>query len=365
MGLFKIIYFFTLLFFLKSPLFSTESHIKQKSFHIQLVEKAVLQYQQKNNIPGIAVVLYYQGKPYFLPFGSANLRSKKPITENTIFELGSITKSFTAILLAVEVLDGKIKLSDPVARYLPGLREFTGPFSKVTFQHLATHTSGFMRVIPEKDRKTYADIVKYLRNWHPTHSPGTHYEYSNFGFGILGLALENVFQKNYFNLLSINLLNPLQMNHTFLVVPQQWQADYAQGYDKNGNPAEKWPITLMQAAGALRSSAADMRKFLAACLNLPGTPSKIAEAIYLTETGNFKMGANKTQVMSWMKTDFGSYSLYTKNGGVTGFATFMGFIPELQIGLVIMANKNVSNTLLGQYILQQLGSSLAYQKFGN
>lgn len=322
-----------------------------------LIHRFISHYQQKHQVPGVLVVLYDKGSLSYFSFGVANEQTKQPITAKTIFELGSITKSFTAILLAAETLKGHLQLETPLAESLPGLKGFNGPIAHVTLLQLATHTSGLPRTAPFKN-PNLPQLVAFLKRWEPSKTPGTQYHYSNLGFGLLGLSIENALQNTYIKLLKDNILTPLKMNNTFIAVPPFLKADIAQGYKKNGSPAEPWPATLIAAAGALRSTGEDMGKFLAACLNLRGTPKSVARAIALTEQGGFKVDPHKTQVMSWMKTTKEGYTIFAKNGGVTGFATFMGFIPEFETGIVILANKNVSNTSIGQKILQQLASAI-------
>ncbi len=332
------------------------------SLPTEIVKQAIERYRERHQVPGVAVVVFYDSQHYFFPFGVADLHSKKPITESTIFELGSITKSFTALLLAAETLKGTVQLNDPAIRYLDGLQKFQGPFSHVTLQQLATHTAGFEHVVHENARSSYQNALSYLRQWQPDHPPGTHYQYSNYGFGLLGIALEHAAHKPYFQLLRENILGPLGMQQTFLQVPPAWQAAYAQGYNKQGLPAKRWPITLVFAAGALKSNATDMSKLLAACLNLPGTPNSVSKAVELTETGHFKVASNKTQVMSWMKREMDGYTIYAKNGGVTGFSTFMAFSPELKTGIVILANKNAENTTVGQFLMKKLAEHLLKER---
>lgn len=327
---------------------------------IQYAAKAIQAYQNKHRIPGVFAAIYYEGTLYTLPFGVANLKTSSPVTPKTLFELGSITKSFTAIVLAAESLKGTVSLEDQAAQYLPA--NFEGPFSQVTLLQLSTHTSSLPRTIPLKNRYSLSAIMHFLKQWRPETPIGQSHLYSNLGFGLLGLSLENAAHKPYMDLLSNDLLIPLKMNSTFVNVPPNFKPFEAQGYKKNGKLAEHWPVTLIFASGALRSSGEDMSRFLAACLNLPGTPADVNQAIEVTKKAQFKIKPYQAQAMSWMKTNYPGFTTFTKNGGVTGFATFMGFIPELQTGIVILANKNVSNTPLGRSLLQQMSEEILKKK---
>lgn len=322
----------------------------------QIVNAAIQKYQHHRHIPGVAVCLCYKGKLGYLFYGVEDLNTFLPVTKNTIFELGSVTKSFTAAVLAAEVLKGKVRLTDQAVKFLPGLQKIRIPFERVTLLHLATHTAGFPHNVENKYRQSYNQAMRFLLKWSPSRKSGTKYQYSNFGFGILGLALENATHQPFIELLKEDILVPLNMQETFFEVPSNKFEHYAQGYTKEGKRAEHWPLRLLFTAGGLRSTPFDMGQFLKACLKLPNTPIKVADTILFTEQHGFKLDDKRTQVLSWMKRDFGSYTIYSKNGAVTGFATFMGYIPEQGTGIVIMANKKVSNTILGQKILKELAS---------
>lgn len=328
----------------------------EEVFLEKLVAESVKHYQAAHGVPGVALFLFYKGEPHFYAYGLADVRRGRRVTEETIFELGSITKSFTAILFAAEAIKGNLNINDLAKSYLPGFNTFNGPFSEVTLKQLATHTSQLPHHMPYKDRLNYLKIVDYLKSWQPDKAIGSQHQYSNLGFGLLALCIENATHKKYMELLKEDILLPLRMNHTYLKVPLSEIKNYAQGYTKEGRRAEEWPLTLFFGAGALRSNAKDMGKLLAACLNLSTPPESVRKAIELTEGDGFKISKNRTQVFSWIKRKEASYTLFAKNGGVSGFSTFMGYIPELKTGIVILANKNASNTALGLSILQKLAA---------
>lgn len=315
---------------------------------VMIAYKALLKYQETYEVPGVMAVVYYEGNPYFFPIGVANLETEELVTKETIFALGSITKSFTAIMLAEAVLNGQVNLDDTVGPYLPGA-SIDGPFSRITFRQLATHTAGLPREIKRMRVLNREQLAEALQSLQFSQLPGVRHLYSNLGFGLLGIALERVTHTDFWSLLKSDLLHPLKMHRTFIGFPQGLPA--AKGYNEEGGPAIVRPVSNMIASGALRSCGDDMAKFLAACLGLPGTPAMLLQAIRLTEQENFPLNKGRIQTLSWVKHNIRGKAVFVKNGSIPGFSAFMGYIPELKSGIVILANKKSNNTTVGLSIL--------------
>lgn len=309
-------------------LYSMHGYCQDLPPAVASTRQALLQYQQRHKVPGVMSVVYYEGRPYFLPLGSVN--------GQTEFGIGSITKSFTAIILAAAVQDGRVTFDEPVAPYLRIKNDFSG----ITFRHLATHTSGLPRVLKGMREMRKQEVLPHLNQFQVV--PGKKHLYSNLGFGLLGMALEDAFHQDYEALLARTILIPLHMNHTHLRLPQSPKA----------------------ASGGIISTGEDMSRFLSACLGLPGTPPKLLQAIQLTEEGSFKLKEGRFQALSWVKHQVNGYDAYVKNGGVPGFSSFMGYIPALKSGVVIMANKKVSNTPVGLDILNLLANPQPFRNPG-
>jgi beta-lactamase class C len=348
-----------------------------------LVKKAIADFMYKNHVPGVAVELYVNGKPYFYNFGYANRDEKKPVTQKTIFEIGSITKLFTSLLLAEQVNAGNLQLNAPITRYLP---ELPARFSQVTLQDLATHTAGLPVNAPEKITDQSA-LITFLADGSLSATPGTQWNYSNLGMGLLGYALEHATQQSTDQLYIQNILVPLHMQAIGLAVPKKLQAQYAQGYDKDGNNAPCCQLKLLPAAWGMEASAHDMLLFLHAAIDLPGTPKNIAQAMRITQTP-YVLLPNMQQGLGWQihslnyhtledlqfapltmdtgplpattlprnKRLFTRNALLDKTGATFGFRSYIAVIPAKQSGIVILANHYVSNGAivnLGRYILLQ------------
>ena len=313
-----------------------------------LIVPQIEEFMRKTHIPGIALGVYYKGRPYFFNFGFADEDLRTFVTRNTIFEIGSITKSFTATLLALAVQGGSMKLNDPLVRYIPLLQHFPGPFHAITLEQLATHTAGLSRMprpaLRQRGRKklTRPVVIRSLLRWHPKFFPGTSISYSNWGFALLGFALENRMGMPYGKLLQKEIIQPLGMSSTFLQVPPFLANRYAQGYRRNRVPAYRWPLNGMNAGGGLRSTTSDLMKFLMANLGLHGSQPLI-QAMKLAQKGFFKVKPYKVQGLSWSRTTKEGFTLIAKNGGVAGFSSYMAFIPEKQMGLVFLSNKRCSH----------------------
>lgn len=323
-----------------------------------IVNRLVMDYKLNENIPGVAVALYYNNKAYFYNFGVANRFTQQPVTRNTIFEIGSMTKAFTATLLAEQVLAGKIALNAPVVNYLPPyVKRVNGALNQVTLQELATHTSGLPSVPPGLELRERAyynerDLMNFVAYWQPRVPIGTQYSYSNIGFGLLGYALEQVTGHSYAQLLQKNIFNPLGMQNSSLNYPVN-QNLYAQGYNKFGRPAMRWPKNAWPAGGAIRSTAADMCKFLEANLSVTssGASPQLIRAMQFAQKGIFPTGVF-IQGLAWANMPNG---IIRKDGGTSGFSSYIALLPNQHMGIVILTNKSqVHPAHLAAQILFQL-----------
>lgn len=321
------------------------------------VNNLVQAYMAQNDIPGAAVALYYHNQTYLYNFGVTDRSTQQPVTSNTIFEIGSITKVFTATLLAEQILNHKMNLSDPVVNYLPPqVKNANGAINQVTIQELATHTSGLPKVIPgmtlvQRSSFSSSDFMNYLAQWQPDEQIGSEYQYSNIGFGLLGYVLEGATGQTYAQLLQTQIFNPLGMTSTSLDSPVDANR-YATGYNQNDQPARPWPQSAWPAGGALRSTATDMLNFLKANLGVQaqGVPPQLIQAMQLAQKPILNIN-NFSQGMAWSTAK----GIVGKNGGTAGFGSAMNLMPSENMGIVILTNRAGSRpTILAKQILQQL-----------
>lgn len=323
--------------------------------YFKTVNKAIQQFMQKKKVPGVSVALFVEDKPYAISYGVANVKDNIPVYPATIFELASVTKVFTAILVAENILDGQMALTDPVTKFMPWFYEPDIPFNRISIVNLATHTSSLPRALPAiKEAYTPGSVMLFLTNWKPSYPIASKYSYSNLGFGILGYALEGLNRKSYSQLLYDGILEPLAMNSTELVVPDSLKPFYATGYSKEGKPVPYDPVGALPASGALRSSGLDMLKFLQANLGVRGS-KELIKAIRYTQEPYFKVNADLSIGLAWQRTMTGGMLILDKNGGYAGFSSYIGIIPDKKIGVVLLANKGKTGiTKLGRSILRNL-----------
>jgi serine-type D-Ala-D-Ala carboxypeptidase/endopeptidase len=262
----------------------------------------------------------------------------------TIFEIGSITKAFTAITLQTLVAEGLLKLDDRADKYLPnGLKLPEREGRAITLLDLATHSSGLPR-LPENlkiQKNPYAkygpsDLYECLKSTKLRRKPGEDYEYSNLGFGLLGHVLELSARKPYATVVREKLLLPLGMTNTVVTLSADHRARLAQGHDHKGAPTGNWDFDALAGAGALRSSAADMMRFLTA--NLQPERSPLANALTAAQKTHFRSKSRRVGLgWHYLNTKDGLNVIW-HNGGTGGYVSFLGFAPKEQLGVVVLSN---------------------------
>lgn len=323
------------------------------------LDEVIIPYMEQQQIPGVALALYAEGKGTIISYGIVDKETNKPITANTLFEIASLTKLFTATDLALKIIQGKMNLGDAVAKHLPSIAIEGGDIKEVTLLQLATHTSGLPRTPPKKNTNSKLPmIIHFLKNWEadPDYSIGTHYLYSNLGYGLLGFALESVDHKTFEEILKQDILNPLGMTSTTTNLTNELLPYYAQGYSRDGQPTPKLNKNILPSSVALKSTASDMLKFLEANLS-KNEFSDLIKAMKLTQQEYFKVSPKLTMGLGWQRIMIDGFSVIDKNGGVPGFSSYIGIIPEKNLGIVILANKaKIQSTQFGRLILKKLAS---------
>lgn len=327
----------------------------------RIVNNTVQPFLAKNQIPGVAVAIYYNGQDYYFNYGVADKSRNIPVTKDTIFELASITKIFVTTLLGVEVQAGKLSLTDPVVKYIPKLSNTKGlPIDQVQVVNLATHTASFYRQLEQFGIKAgnVKGFFNKLKTWQPKTPIGSHYLYSNVSFGLLGYVLVNATGEPLANLLRQNITQPLGMNNTYFTLPRDKLALQAQGYRPNNNPAPHYVPANFLGGGALRSSSADLLKFMKANLGIKveNASPQLLSAMQFAQQPHFVVRPQFVMGLGWQRIKRGQQLLITKNGGNIGFSTFIGFAPSKQLGVVVLTNRakgkasNLGNQLLNKLL---------------
>ena len=266
---------------------------------------------------------------------------------DAVFEIMSNTKVLTSLLLADMVGRGEVALDDPVAKYLPPgtLRERGRP---ITLLDLATYSSGlpnmpgnlppdwYARPNPLADY-TEANLFEFLSSYVPQYEPGTHYEYANLGFGLLGIALARRAGKSYEALLIERVCDPLGLAHTRITLTGEMQRHLVQGHDLNMKPTHIWDFPAIPGGGYVRSTAKDLTVFLKACMGLVHTPLA-APLARMLETQRPTSLAGTQAGFGWFVTADEGGQIVWKSGLSGGCNTFIGFSPQKRRGALLLSN---------------------------
>jgi serine-type D-Ala-D-Ala carboxypeptidase/endopeptidase len=276
--------------------------------------------------------------------------------ERAVFEIGSITKVFTSLLLAIAVERGEVGEDDPVVEHLPsGTRVPMRAGRPITPVHLATHTSGLPRLppgfLPHAIRHRddpYADlsmddVLEALGETHPRAAAGGRFRYSNFGAGVLGIALAHAAATDYETLARERITTPLGLRDTVITLSEDQRSRLAAGTKWRGGPAGLWTVPGLTGAGALRSTAADLLTFIRAQMGtLPDVPPELAEAIRSTHRERAS-GGRLTPAMrvglGWLLAGIGrpKLQILMHNGGTGGYRSFAGWAPASGHGVVTLS----------------------------
>jgi serine-type D-Ala-D-Ala carboxypeptidase/endopeptidase len=299
---------------------------------------------------GIVVgVIEPQGRRV-VAYGSLNQDDPRPLNGNTIFEIGSVTKVFTSLVLADMVERGEVALSDPIAKYLPAdvkVPERGG--RAITLVDLSTHTSGLPRLPsnfqPKDPTNPYADysvdqLYQFLSTYQLTRDPGSQFEYSNLGGGLLGHLLARRAGIDYEALVRSRITGPLGMSSTGITLSPDEKARLAVGHNAKLVVVPNWDLPALAGAGALRSSANDMLTFLGANLGYVNSPLAPAMAAMLSvrrPTGAPGLGQFG---LAWVitKAPAADDEIVWHNGGTGGYRSFIGYDAKPRVGIVVLSN---------------------------
>jgi beta-lactamase class C len=306
-----------------------------------------------NGAGGVAAAVRIEGRTLFFNDGLADLADKGPITSDSLFNLASIRKTFEVTLLAQAVKQGELDLDDPVANYVVELQP--GDYiRRVTLGQLATHTSGLLLPTdhPPWPESSYSlpEFIRALNTWTPHHGeePGKQHIYTHAGFVLLALALERRFATPIAELIRRRVLEPLGMTSTILPegrngLPPALARRAVQGYSEDGDPigaaGDQRGYFDFPGTSQMFSCARDLATFLAAHLGeLPVGPV-MREAMQLARQGVVRMSPRNTQALAWEVNDYGGPRIVDKPGGLNNSSTYIGMVPEKQLGVVILVNR--------------------------
>jgi len=337
----------------------------------RIVSQTISPMLKGQEIPGMAVAVIYQGKPYYFTWGKADVKHNLPVTKNTLFELGSVSKTFTGVLGGDALARGEIKLSDKATKYWP---EINGAqWQGITLLNLATYTAGGLPLQVPDEVTDKAALREYYQQWKPQWEPGMTRLYSNASIGLFGALAVQPSGLSFEEAMKQRVFQPLNLAHTWITVPKSEEQNYAWGYRKN-QPVHVNPGMLSDEAYGVKSSIVDMAAWLQANMDPQHVSSpELKKGMALAQMRYFHTGA-MYQGLGWemynwptdgdVLTKEGANAVALaarptmsitpavpaiaaswvhKTGSTGGFGTYVAFIPEQQLGIVMLANKSYPN----------------------
>ena len=292
---------------------------------------------------GFVVGIYKDGEGQVIGYGEMEKGKGAAPDGDTIYEIGSASKAFTGILLADLVLRGRVKLDDPYQKYLPeaAQAELKNP-SNITFEHLATHTSGLPR-LPDNLRPadianpyadyTFQQMFAFLKE-HKLRRPPGEYEYSNLGMGLLGVLLARREKTSYEELMVERIAKPCGMDDTRIKLSGKQRQRLAPPYDAALQPAKNWDLPAVAGAGGIRSTAHDMLKFIKA--NLADDDQPLTKACRLSHEKRHAIPGGQAIGLGWHIAGDGITRWH--NGMSGGYAAWVSLIPTRKLGVVVLSN---------------------------
>jgi beta-lactamase class C len=335
-----------------------------------IADAAIKPIMEKNGIPGMAVAISVDGQDHIFNYGVTAKEKGKPVSPTTLFELGSVSKTLMVTLTSYADVTGQLSLSDKVSKFLPSMKD--SPFGDVALVNLGTHTAGGFPLQVPDEVTTDRQLLAYFKAWKPSYEAGTARTYANPSIGMLGYITAKSMHQGFDALMQHRLFPALGMTSTYIDVPKGKWKDYAQGYKRTGEPARVNPAMLWAEAYGIKSTAADMIRFVDANMGLVKLDEKFSQAIANTHTGYFNVGP-MTQDLVWEQyaypaalqtlLDNNSNAMLktipvteitpaakprddvwiNKTGSTNGFGAYLAFIPKAKLGIVMLANRNYPN----------------------
>jgi CubicO group peptidase (beta-lactamase class C family) len=305
----------------------------------EIREILVRRIDQQKQAVGIVVGVIEPNGRRVVAYGNLANGDPRTLDADTIFEIGSVSKVFTSLLLADMVNRKEVTLDDPAAKYLPenvGMPVRSG--KSIALLDLSTHNSGLPplpgNLKPEADYSV-DDLCQFLSGYTLTRDPGSEYEYSNLGAGLLGHLLACRAGKDYESLIRSRIARPLRMPDTGITLSSSMNQRMATGHNAMLAPVANWDLPTLAGAGALRSSANDMLTFLEALLGYKDSPLAPAMKAML----EVRRPAGQTEIgLGWLIYSTDGREIAWHNGGTGGFRSFVGYDPTERIGVVVLSN---------------------------
>lgn len=339
----------------------------------KLVDQNFKPLLEKYDVPGMAVGVIQNNKKYEMYYGLQSVQDKKAVNSSTIFELGSVSKLFTATAGGYAKNKGKISFDDTPGKYWKVLKNT--PIDQVNLLQLATYTSGNLALQFPDEVQTDQQVLTFFKDWKPKNPIGEYRQYSNPSIGLFGKVVALSMNKPFDQVLEKTIFPALGLKHSYVNVPKTQMQNYAFGYNQENQPIRVNPGPLDAPAYGVpaygvKSTLPDMLSFIHANLNPQKYPADIQRAINETHQGFYQVNT-MYQALGWEEFSYPatlqtlldsnseqivmkpnkvtaiskepSVKMYHKTGSTNGFGTYIVFIPKENIGLVMLTNKRIPN----------------------
>ncbi|MEW5970796.1 MAG: ADC family extended-spectrum class C beta-lactamase [Pseudomonadota bacterium] len=334
----------------------------------KLVDQNFKPLLDKYDVPGMAVGVIQNNKKYETYYGLQSVQDKKSVSSSTIFELGSVSKLFTATAGGYAKNKGKISFDDTPGKYWKELKNT--PIDQVKLLQLATYTSGNLALQFPDEVQTDQQVLTFFKEWKPKNPIGEYRQYSNPSIGLFGKVVALSMNKPFDQVLEKTIFPGLGLKHSYVNVPKTQMQNYAFGYNQENQPIRVNPGPLDAPAYGVKSTLPDMLSFINANINPQKYPADIQRAINETHQGFYQVGT-MYQALGWEEFSYPaplqtlldsnseqivmkpnkvtaiskepSIKMFHKTGSTNGFGTYVVFIPKENIGLVMLTNKRIPN----------------------
>lgn len=354
--------------------FTRPSPAAQNDAEIErIVAKAIQPVMKKHDLPGMAVGLTLKGSRHYFNFGIASKAGGAKVSEDTLFEIGSISKTFTATLGGYALAKSAFALTDPASRYFPALSGSS--FERIRVLDLGTYTAGGLPLQFPAEVTDQEKMIAYFKSWQPAYPAGAYRRYSNPSIGLFGHLAARSLNEPFDQVMEGRIFPALGLKRSYIRVPEDQMGRYAYGTSKSGKPVRVTPGVLDSEAYGVKTTSADMLAFLEANIDSARLDGTFRRAVAETHKGYYQVGP-MTQGLGWESYPWpisrerlvdGNSSdmalkanraekldpplapspdrLFNKTGSTNGFGAYALFIPAKALGLVMLANRAYPNPL--------------------
>lgn len=338
---------------------SIEADNKHAISFDKIVNNSVQTFLNDSAMVGLSIGIYLNGKDFFFNYGSTQKEKQILPTRRTIYEIGSISKTFTGTLLARAVKNKMVKIDDDIRMYLEGNYpnlEYNG--QPIKLSHLVSHISGLPTFLPDnpklfdnpnfdilpftiskiQNNYTKTNFFKDLHNVKLDTIPGYNFHYSNSGAQLLKFILEKVYNKPFDKLLKEFITKPLKMYETNSLYRKNNLKMLAKGYNGNGKLMPTIP-QIQDAAGGIFSTTADMLRYLKFHINENNEVTALSHKVTTGDINDYAIGLNWQEQIIEKK-----YKKIWQSGGTFGFGSYCVVYPDLNIAIILLSNESDQST---------------------